>query len=165
MSAGAVESIARVGAAVSYLRVVTDEAGGGPWLGCQDLLDDPDALLDVVPATKDGIGTDRDDVAMSLFVQGWVFRVASLSIGASAPGRRGARRGALPARGGDRQEPPERGAGPRPAVGRGWDARRAPRAARRRPPGSPRGGGPPGVPGRRADALVQRRLVVRGGVR
>ena len=82
MSAGAVESIASVGAAVSYLRVVTDEAGGGPWLGCQDLLDDPDALLDVVRGTKDGIGTDRDDVAMSLFVQGYVFRVASLAIGA-----------------------------------------------------------------------------------
>ena len=170
VSAGAVESIASVGAAVSYLRVVTDEAGGGPWLGCQDLLDDPDALLDVVRGTKDGIGTDRDDVAMSLFVQGWVFRVASLSIGAwllddvvldVAPSRLAV---AIA------RSRPNAGAGPRPAAGRGgtrrrvtwapspvrrrWRPPRASRAARRRPPGAARGGGPPGVPGRRAAALV-----------
>ena len=101
-----------------------------------------------------------------------------------APGRRGARRGALPARGGDRQEPPDavRSAtrswssadgtrhlvawapspvrcrdlappvrpAPAPSPVRRRRPARAARAARRRPPGSPRGGGPPGLPGRRA---------------
>jgi ferric iron reductase protein FhuF len=78
----AVEAVRRVGAAVSYLRVVTDATSGGRWIGCEDLIDHPDGFLELVRSTRAGVGTDRDDVAMSLFVQGWAFRVASLAVGA-----------------------------------------------------------------------------------
>lgn len=66
---------------VDYLRVSID-APDGEWLDCGPLLADPDALAAVVATTKEAQGTDRDDVAMSLFVQGYVFSVAAVCIGA-----------------------------------------------------------------------------------
>jgi ferric iron reductase protein FhuF len=80
------EVIARVTSTVDYLRVTVvgveaGEAGDRDWLPCAPLVDDPDALLALVRSTAAGRGTDRDDVAMSLFVQGYAFRVASLAIG------------------------------------------------------------------------------------
>ena len=66
---------------VDYLRVDVD-APGSQWLECRPLVTDPAALAAVVATTKATQGTDRDDVAMSLFVQGYVFRAATVSIGA-----------------------------------------------------------------------------------
>ncbi len=43
---------------------------------------DPEQLAAVVRSTAADRGTDRGDVAMSLFVQGYAFRVASIAIGA-----------------------------------------------------------------------------------
>lgn len=79
--------VEQVTSTVSYLRVSdaadTAEAvdGGREWLACEPFVSDPAALLDLVRSTAAGRGTDRDDVAMSLFVQGYAFRIASLAIG------------------------------------------------------------------------------------
>lgn len=67
---------------VSYLRVSTDEPDPErEWIRCSDLLDDPAELLAVVRSTAPGRGTDDDGVAMSLFVQGYAYRIASTAIG------------------------------------------------------------------------------------
>lgn len=66
---------------VDYLRVSID-AADRDWLDCLPLVTDPAALASLVETTKATRGTTRDDVAMSLFVQGYVFRVATVSIGA-----------------------------------------------------------------------------------
>lgn len=75
------QSIQRVCATVDYLRVSVGTDDGGEWLGCQRLVTDPDALAALVASTAEGRGTDRDDVATSLFVQGYAFRIASIAIG------------------------------------------------------------------------------------
>ncbi len=74
------ELVARITGTVDYLRVTVGPGGDG-WFTCEPLVSEPDRLATVVAATKVGRGTDRDDVAMSLFVQGYAFRVASLAIG------------------------------------------------------------------------------------
>ena len=48
----------------------------------REVCTDPATLADLARATVAGRGTDRDDVALSLFVQGCAFRVASVAIGA-----------------------------------------------------------------------------------
>lgn len=79
MSAAA---LARVCETVDYLRVSVGEDARREWLACGDLVGDAAALAAVVATTAAGRGTDRDDVATSLFVQGYAFRVASVAIGA-----------------------------------------------------------------------------------
>lgn len=71
----------RVTATVDYLRVSVGEAEGD-WLDCDRLTSDADVLGELARATAAGRGTDRDDVAMSLLVQGYAFRIASVAIGA-----------------------------------------------------------------------------------
>jgi len=71
----------RVTGTVDYLRVSVGEAEGD-WLRCDRLTTDADALRDLARSTAAGRGTDRDDVAMSLLVQGYAFRIASVAIGA-----------------------------------------------------------------------------------
>jgi ferric iron reductase protein FhuF len=74
--------VEQVTSTVSYLRVAVDTVADGPtWLACGPLVREPSALLDLVRSTAAGRGTDRDDVAMSLFVQGYAFRIASVAIG------------------------------------------------------------------------------------
>jgi ferric iron reductase protein FhuF len=76
----ATELIERITTTVDYLRVAVggdDES----WIRCEPLVSRPLALAELVAGTKAGRGTDRDDVAMSLFVQGYAFRIASLAIG------------------------------------------------------------------------------------
>lgn len=75
-------TLARVCETVEYLRVSVGGDDQREWLACDDLVQDPEALATVVAATAAGRGTDRDDVAASLFVQGYAFRVASVAIGA-----------------------------------------------------------------------------------
>jgi cobalamin transport system ATP-binding protein len=67
-------------AAVDYLRVTMGEPDGG-WLLCDRLVADAEHLAAVVAGTAAARGTDRDDVAMSLFVQGYVFRIATVAVG------------------------------------------------------------------------------------
>lgn len=69
--------------AVTYLRV-SDRNHADPgleWLSSDDLVHDGDRLLDVVRSTAAGRGTDRDDIAISLFAQAYAFRIASVAIG------------------------------------------------------------------------------------
>jgi ferric iron reductase protein FhuF len=78
----AAAAIAHVCETVDYLRVSVGDGGGREWLASADLVEDADTLGTLVRSTAAGRGTDRDDVAMSLFVQAYSFRVASLAIGA-----------------------------------------------------------------------------------
>ena len=77
------QSIERVRATVEYLRVSIGTDDEGQWLDCEPLVTDPEALANLVASTAEGRGTDRDDVATSLFVQGYAFRIASIALGAS----------------------------------------------------------------------------------
>ena len=54
---------------------------GSQWLACADLLAEPAELARVVATTMADRGTDRVDVATSLFIQGYVFRIATVAIG------------------------------------------------------------------------------------
>lgn len=79
----ATEVLRRLTATVSYLRVTVGADGDAEgWLACETLSSDPTALGDLARATAAGRGTDRDDVAISLLVQGYAFRIASVAIGA-----------------------------------------------------------------------------------
>jgi ferric iron reductase protein FhuF len=78
---GAVSLVDRITDTVDYLRVSVAPTDGD-WIRCEPLVDAPAHLAELVATTKEGRGTDRDDVAMSLFVQGYAFRIASLAIGA-----------------------------------------------------------------------------------
>ncbi len=72
--------IGELSATVDYLRITV----GGPadgWLRCAPLVSDPEVLSTLIASTKADRGTDQDDVATSLFVQGYAFRVASTAIG------------------------------------------------------------------------------------
>jgi ferric iron reductase protein FhuF len=74
--------VSRLTATVDYLRVsVGPPPPGESWLACGPLVGDPEHLLGVVRPTAGERGTDADDVAMSLFVQGYSFRIASVAIG------------------------------------------------------------------------------------
>lgn len=77
-------TIEHILATVGYLRVTVGagSADDASWLASSGLVGDPEHLLRVVRDTAKGRGTDRDDVAMSLFVQGYAFRIASTAIGA-----------------------------------------------------------------------------------
>ncbi|MCY3563238.1 MAG: hypothetical protein F4Z41_10140 [Acidimicrobiia bacterium] len=75
--------LARVTRTVSYVRV-TGRADADPatvWHRCSALVGDPSALMELVRSTAAGRGTDRDDIALSLFCQAYAFRVAATAIG------------------------------------------------------------------------------------
>lgn len=81
----AVEAIARVVDTVDYIRVTVGGErpdDGAVWLPCDVAVSDPDALRTLAGTLRTGRGLDRDDVAMSLFVQGYAYRIASIVIGA-----------------------------------------------------------------------------------
>jgi ferric iron reductase protein FhuF len=77
----AAELIERIVGAVDYLRLHPEPGADRQWQACRPLVDDPDELTDLVRSTMAGRGTDRLDVATSLFVQGYAFRIASAAIG------------------------------------------------------------------------------------
>jgi hypothetical protein len=78
----ACELLAQVTSTVDYLRVSTGDGGDDrQWLSCLPLASDPRSLIDLARTTAAGRGTDRDDVAMSLLVQGYAFRIASIAVG------------------------------------------------------------------------------------
>ncbi len=78
----AIEVLDRVTSTVDYLRVTVGEGSDATdWFPCDRLISDPTTLGELAQATAAGRGTDRDDVAMSLLVQGYAFRIASVAIG------------------------------------------------------------------------------------
>ena len=84
MSAGGpAELLAQVIATVSYLRIAArpDADPALDWHRCSALVGDAPALMALVRSTAAGRGTDRDDIALSLFAQAYAFRVASTAIG------------------------------------------------------------------------------------
>lgn len=81
----AASTVERIVDTVAHLRITVGDDGAAAdvdWLASIQLLEDPGHLAAVVRSTAPGRGTDRDDVAMSLFVQGYAFRIASIAIGA-----------------------------------------------------------------------------------
>lgn len=52
----------------------------GSWIPCQTLIDDPPGLGRIIRSTGAGIGTDDPVVAASVFVQGYSFRVLTMSV-------------------------------------------------------------------------------------
>ena len=52
----------------------------GDWTACSDLIDDPPWLGRVIRSTGRGIGTDDPVVAASIFVQGYSYRVLTLTV-------------------------------------------------------------------------------------
>jgi ferric iron reductase protein FhuF len=76
------EGLARITATVGYLRIhVSPDEAERDWLRCADLLADPPELLELARAAGPHLGTDEDDVAMSLFVQGYAYRIAAVAVG------------------------------------------------------------------------------------
>lgn len=71
----------RLLATVDYLRITVGTAEDSRrWLECSHLIADPQRLIPVVRPTAEEWGSD-DMVAMSLFVQGYAFRIATAAIG------------------------------------------------------------------------------------
>jgi ferric iron reductase protein FhuF len=83
--------LAEIGARASYLRAVrlgspasTDST---VWHGVQSLIDDPETLGALVASTAAGRGAAAEpDVALSLFVQAYSFRVAGVAVAAHVLG-------------------------------------------------------------------------------
>jgi iron complex transport system ATP-binding protein len=75
--------LAAVASRVPYLRASTT-FDGLDWIGCDVLVAQPRALVDVVRGTKAGFGTDDDMVAASLFTEAYAFRVAGSVLAAYA---------------------------------------------------------------------------------
>jgi len=78
-----VAALDAVTAAADYLRVSTRDlaADVDDWLPSASLVGDPRFLYDTMRAAMDGRGVERDDIGMSLIVQGYAFRIASVTIG------------------------------------------------------------------------------------
>jgi ferric iron reductase protein FhuF len=68
---------------VNYIRVSVRESDGSydDWVSGASLVRDPTFLYDTMRTTMDARGIERDDVGMSLIVQGYAFRIASVAIG------------------------------------------------------------------------------------
>jgi len=75
--AGAVERVADL---VPYLTARIDP-DDGEWMGGRALIDDPEWLGAVIRSTGPPIGTDDPVVAASIFVQGYSYRVLTLTVG------------------------------------------------------------------------------------
>lgn len=75
------DGLDRVLTAVDYLRVTVGPDDRGSWLSCRSLVEDSAVLASTIASTMDERSTDRVDVAMSLFVQGYAFRISSVAIG------------------------------------------------------------------------------------
>lgn len=82
------DALRRLTDLVGYIRVTvgadepheSDEPNEG-WLPAERLVHDDRFLYDTMRIASDGRGVERDDIGMSLLVQGYAFRVASVAIG------------------------------------------------------------------------------------
>lgn len=72
----------RITAALSYLRIGQTSDSDSEWIRSEELIinSEPGQLLEVVRETGRGRGIDRDDIALSLFLQAYGFRIASAAI-------------------------------------------------------------------------------------
>lgn len=86
MSADLATVAAAVQARVPYLGCATGAPEAEGWLRCSTVIDDPARLRREILATAIGRGTDDDQVAASLFVQSYAFRVPSIAVAAFALG-------------------------------------------------------------------------------
>lgn len=78
----ATEALTRITATVGYLRIhVAPDGADREWIRCEDLTDDSARLQALAREAGPLLGTDEQDVALSLFVQGYAFRIASAAIG------------------------------------------------------------------------------------
>jgi ferric iron reductase protein FhuF len=75
-----------VEATVSYLRASTEAPPDDGWLRCHELIADVDALGGLIRSTGEGRGAHDVQVAASLFVQGYAFRIPSVALAAYALG-------------------------------------------------------------------------------
>src|SRR3954447_27023790 len=73
-------AVASLTSTVEYLRITIGASDGG-WLPCRTIVCDPAYVGSLVTNTKVALGSDRDDVATSLFVQGYAFRIATVAVG------------------------------------------------------------------------------------
>jgi ferric iron reductase protein FhuF len=77
------EVVDRVTDTVTYLRVTVGTGSDATeWLPCEQLVTDPEALGELAGKTAAGRGAGRQQVAMSLLVQAYAFRIGSIAIGA-----------------------------------------------------------------------------------
>ena len=75
-----------VQARASYLRCATEAPADEGWIRCHDLIADPALLRREIEATAPGRGTDDMQVATSLYVQSYAFRLPSIAVAAYALG-------------------------------------------------------------------------------
>jgi ferric iron reductase protein FhuF len=73
-----------VQARVTYLTCATDAPEADGWIRCADLVADPALVRREIEATLPGRRTDDIQVAASLYVQSYAYRVASLAVAAYA---------------------------------------------------------------------------------
>ena len=75
---------AAVQARVPYLSCATEAPATDGWIGCAELVADPALVRHEIEATMPGRRTDDIQVAASLYVQSYAYRVASLAVAAYA---------------------------------------------------------------------------------
>lgn len=81
--ADAADALTEVSRLVDYIRVTVGPAGADErWVAADTLVREPEALYETMRTTMDGRGIERDDIGMSLLVQGYAFRIASVAVGA-----------------------------------------------------------------------------------
>jgi ferric iron reductase protein FhuF len=76
--------LATVADHVSYLRASTQAPEADGWIRCAELCRPGDPLDGLLTSTGTGLGTDDPQVAASLFVQGYAFRVGGVALAAFA---------------------------------------------------------------------------------
>ena len=86
MTTDLTDIVATIQTRVSYLRCSDTAAPVDGWIGCAELINDPDRLRAEIDATAAGRGTDDAQVAASLYTQAYAFRVPSIAVAAYALG-------------------------------------------------------------------------------
>lgn len=86
MSTDLAEVVATIQTRVSYLRCADDALLADGWIGCAELISNPDRLRAEIDATAAGRGTDDPQVAASLYTQAYAFRLPSIAVAAFALG-------------------------------------------------------------------------------
>lgn len=78
----AADALTEVSRLVDYIRITIGAAAAdAAWVAAGPLVREPDVLYEAMRTTMDGRGIERDDIGMSLLVQGYAFRIASVSVG------------------------------------------------------------------------------------
>jgi ferric iron reductase protein FhuF len=84
MSTELATTIARIQSRAPYLKCSTVAAAEDGWIRCTDLITNPERLRAEIDATAAGRGTADAQVAASLYVQSYAFRVPSIAVAAYA---------------------------------------------------------------------------------